>query len=328
MSPADAPSDLVGSTAAKLAGVILIVDDTPDNLAMLSRALEQAGYLVLVALSGNAALQSMRKMRPDLVMLDAVMPTLDGFETCRMIKADPALSDVPIVFMTALTESDHVVRGFAAGGIDYVTKPIRTSEVIARVSSHLRQTRTLQQLRFALESSERAITVAAPDGLLLWSTPSAQEWIRALGSASTDGGRDRGDHGVGSRLTVPAQLRAWLDQLADDDTAPSMTQVYRAQVAGHTLQAKALGRSMQGEWVLLLETRNVMEPGLLQQYRLTSRETEVLLWVTKGKTNRDIGEILGMSPRTVNKHLEHIYAKLGVETRTAAAAIVMKSTHR
>src|SRR5690606_41359380 len=105
------------------AAVVLIVDDTPDNLALLSDALEQAGFKVLVALDGSSALQRMQHTLPDVVLLDAVMPGMDGFETCRRIKALPEIAEVPVPFMTALTDSEHVGEGFAAGGGHYLTKP-------------------------------------------------------------------------------------------------------------------------------------------------------------------------------------------------------------
>lgn len=206
--------------------IVLIVDDLPDNLALLSDALEQAGHMVLVALDGATALERMQRLKPDIVLLDALMPGIDGFETCRRIKARAEFEDVPVLFMTALTESEHVLEGFAAGGVDYVTKPIHPEQVLARVASHLRTARALRQAR------EAAQQAPAPDA----------EALRAA---------------------------------------------------------------------------------LARRYQLTAREVEVLEWVACGKTNRDIGEILGLSPRTVNKHLEHVYVKLGVETRTAAAALAI-----
>ncbi|WP_457788907.1 response regulator [Pseudomonas sp. PL-6] len=207
-------------------GTVLIVDDTPDNLALLSDALDAHGYMVLVALDGQSALNRIQRRRPDLILLDAMMPGLDGFETCRRIKAEPDSADIPVLFMTALTDSEHVVEGFAAGGSDYVTKPIHTDEVLARVAAHLRTARLIQ--------AARQTTAAAPTL-----------------------------NGAPARATLSAR------------------------------------------------------------FQLTEREMEVLRWVACGKTNRDIGDILGLSPRTVNKHLEHVYVKLGVETRTAATSVAL-----
>jgi CheY-like chemotaxis protein len=97
------PSEQHSSAAER--GVILIVDDTPDNLALLSDALDEVGYMVLVALDGLSALSRIQRRRPDLILLDAMMPGLDGFETCQRIKADAATADIPVLFMTALTDS-------------------------------------------------------------------------------------------------------------------------------------------------------------------------------------------------------------------------------
>ena len=101
--------------------VILVVDDSPDSLGMIHHALDQAGLTALVALEGEQALGIAEKMVPDLVLMDAVMPNMDGFETCRRLKRHPELAAVPVIFMTGLTEAEDVVRGLEAGGVDYVT---------------------------------------------------------------------------------------------------------------------------------------------------------------------------------------------------------------
>ena len=121
--------------------LVLIVDDVPDNLSVLHDALDEAGYTVLVATSGEAALQRAAQALPDIVLLDAVMPGMDGFEVARRLKAHAATAPIPIIFMTGLTETEHVIKAFAAGGVDYVTKPIRAQEVLARMSVHMRSAR-------------------------------------------------------------------------------------------------------------------------------------------------------------------------------------------
>jgi DNA-binding response OmpR family regulator len=206
------------------ADVVLIVDDVPENLSLLHDALDEAGYKVLVATNGESALARARQALPDVILLDAVMPGIDGFEVARRLKADFSTQHIPIVFMTGLTETEHVLAAFEAGSSDYVTKPIRPPEVLARIAAHVRTARQLQE-------AARSV----PDAM--------------------------------------------------DDT---------------TLAAR-----------------------LTAAFPLTPREAEVLFWVIKGKTDRDIGDILGTSPRTVNKHLEHVFEKLGVETRTAAARVAM-----
>ena len=183
----------------------------------ISIALDDAGYTVLVATDGATALQRVERVIPDAVLLDACMPGMDGFETCRRLKQAPGMRTVPVIFMTGLAETERLVEGLSAGGVDYLVKPVVPDELVARLQAHLRV---------------------------------AREMNAAM--------RSRGE-----------------------DAAPA---------------------------------------AVLLPNPLTQREMDVLQWVACGKTNRDVAEILGMSPRTVNKHLEHIYEKLGVETRTAAVA--------
>ena len=197
--------------------VVLLIDDAPDTVRMIAEALDDAGYTVLVATDGATALQRVERVIPDAVLLDACMPGMDGFETCRRLKQAPGMRTVPVIFMTGLAETERLVEGLSAGGVDYLVKPVVPDELVARLQAHLRV---------------------------------AREMNAAM--------RSRGE-----------------------DAAPA---------------------------------------AVLLPNPLTQREMDVLQWVACGKTNRDVAEILGMSPRTVNKHLEHIYEKLGVETRTAAVA--------
>ena len=125
---------------------ILVVDDTPVNLELLVDHLEIHGYEVLVALGGYEALERVRYARPDLILLDVMMPDLDGFETCRRLKQDVSTRDIPVIFMTALTDIDSKVSGFAAGGIDYISKPFQIEELVARVETHIKLRRAQQDL--------------------------------------------------------------------------------------------------------------------------------------------------------------------------------------
>ncbi|AMO38367.1 response regulator transcription factor [Thauera humireducens] len=197
--------------------VVLLIDDAPDTVRMIAEALDEAGYTVLVATDGATALKRLERITPDAVLLDACMPGMDGFETCRRLKQAPGMRTVPVIFMTGLAETERLVEGLSAGGIDYLVKPVVPDELVARLQAHLRVARDMN-----------------------------------------------------------AAMRA-----RSEDAEPSAA---------------------------------------LLPNPLTQREMDVLEWVARGKTNRDVAEILGMSPRTVNKHLEHIYEKLGVETRTAAVA--------
>jgi len=123
---------------------ILLVDDTPTNLEILVQVFDKQGYDVFVATDGESALEQISATPPDLILLDVMMPGLDGFETCQRLKANPATADIPVIFMTALTETLDKVKGFQVGAVDYVTKPIQHEEVLARVTTHLKL-RSLQQ---------------------------------------------------------------------------------------------------------------------------------------------------------------------------------------
>jgi DNA-binding response OmpR family regulator len=148
--------------------VVLIVDDTPDNLAMLSSALVAAGYAVLVALDGASALERIARLTPDVILLDAIMPGMDGFETCEQIKSNDLYKHIPVIFMTALADTQHVVQGFRVGGIDYVTKPIRPDEVVARIAAHVRRAASQRHADIVLELNSRAAVIATAQGEVHW----------------------------------------------------------------------------------------------------------------------------------------------------------------
>jgi CheY-like chemotaxis protein/DNA-binding CsgD family transcriptional regulator len=288
--------------------VVLIVDDVPENLAVLHDALDESGYTVLVANNGAAALERARQSVPDVILLDAMMPGMDGFEVCRRLRADIATRAIPVLFMTGLTESEHVVAAFAAGGTDYVTKPVRQSEVLARIAAHLQTARLMNQARSALDAFGNAVLAVTPhDGRVVWQTPLARQWMqRYFGSEDETAG-------------TPPPLAAWLARLAAGTDAAPLTVIRGAE----RLIFNAPDTRGGEQWMIVLreESDTARVQALLALFRLTGREAEVLHWVIQGKTNRDIGDILGMSPRTVNKHLEHVFEKLGVETRTAAATL-------
>jgi len=218
--------------------IVLVVDDTPETLGLLTDTLEAAGLTVLVAPSGEAALETLKHVTPDLILLDAVMPGLDGFATCRALKANPALATIPVIFMTGLSDTAHVVHGLQAGGVDYVTKPLILDELLARCRVHLENARAALRTRAALDAAGGHLLAADDNGALLWCTPQAEN------------------------------------------------------------------------------------------FGLSAREAEVLLWIARGKPNKDVSDILGISPRTVNKHLEQVFTKLGVENRASAAALAVGALAR
>ncbi len=321
--PAAAPASAHREHAGEGAGIVLIVDDIPDNLAVLHDALDESGYTVLVATDGASAIARAAQALPDIVLLDALMPGMDGFEVARRLKADQATAPIPIVFMTALTDTEHVLAAFAAGGVDYVSKPIRPREVVARIAAHLQSARHAKQARNALDAFGHASIALRPaDGRVLWQTPLARDLMRRHFGGAADA--PPGLAAVGP-LHAPARLCDWVRARVtragaggDGDTWSCVTGTQRLHCSLHPASA-------EDEWlVVLTESSNgAAIEALSLQFRLTAREAEVLYWVAQGKTNRDIGDILGTRPKTITKHLEHVFDKLGVETRTAAAARVL-----
>ena len=150
MNPRNAPA-----IAEEESGLVLIVDDTPENLTLLRAILEGRGFRVAVANSGERALKNAGRLSPDLILLDVMMPGMDGYETCRRLKAEQATREIPVIFVTAKTDLADVVEGFACGGVDYIAKPYRTEEVSARVDTHVRM-RLLQRERQRLLDRQRA----------------------------------------------------------------------------------------------------------------------------------------------------------------------------
>lgn len=286
-------------------GVVLIVDDAPENLAMLHEALDAAGYRVLVATDGQMALDRIARLLPDVILLDAVMPGMDGFETCRRLKADALVAHIPVVFMTGLSETDHILAGFQAGGVDYLTKPIRPPEVLARIAAHVRNARQMASARQAVDAAGHAMLSVDVLGRMRWQSPSAREWLGAY---------------LGADGHLPPVALAWLVQGSTQGSAQALPVVAN----GRRLSLSRLSSDSQGATLLLRKHASAPSPQTLgATYGLTGRESEVLYWVACGKINRDVGDILGMSPRTVDKHLQHVFEKLHVETRTAAVSMVL-----
>lgn len=284
--------------------VVLVVDDSPESLGMLNAALNNQGYTALVALNGAQALSIAEKIEPDIVLMDAVMPEMDGFETCRRLKQQRP--NTPIIFMTGLTDVEDVVKGFEAGGIDYVTKPISPDEVIARIKTHIQTAKLALSAQDALDHAGSNVFCVTDQGRLSWATPKAHQLID-----------DFAGDDLSPWATLAELIKGWL---ATDSK-------HNLKVNCFETSFEILYERQQDDKHMLkvLEEKIEKSPLDLQQHLpLTKRESEVLFWVSYGKTNWEISQILSMSPRTANKHLEQIYKKLGVDNRTSAAAISIR----
>ena len=297
-------------TSVDLPATILVVDDVPANLGLLFDALTQAGHRVLVAESGEGALAQLDHETPEIVLLDYMLPGMDGMEVCRRIKARPASADVPVIFLTAVDELDEKVRALDAGAVDYVTKPIQTPEVLARVRTHLRVARLQRDLADELEmrreaeeqlrdSLDRALIVAASDGKVLFATRLAQTLLTRSFPGSPPG-------------SLPDELRPAVSRIRSEEVAPGLGARWSTGRPGEPT-------------VIELETRASRGPDALLPLGLTPREAEVLFWLSEGKANSEVAIILGSARRTVEKHVEHILGKLHAENRAAAIRTALKA---
>lgn len=291
---------------------ILVVDDNPDSLRFLVDTLEAEGMDVLIARSGEATLELLGEAAPDLILMDALMPGMSGLETTQAIKRDPATAHIPVIFMTGLTDPEHVVAALQTGGVDYVRKPVVVDELLARMRVHLANARASYRSRLALGRAGRSLVAVNRAGSLIWCTPQAESLFQRI-----DPAWDAASAGLPEGI-APTRLMA----LAEPGHSGTLT----LSLAGIELELALAESDRSGE--TLFKITEVGEASkvdlLLKQTTLTRREAEVLLWVSYGKTNRTVSEILGISPRTVNKHLEQVFRKLGVETRAAATALAVR----
>ena len=282
--------------------VILVVDDDDDARALLVKVIEADGLSARAAASGEDALARIAEGLPDLILLDAMMPGMDGFETCRRIKASNRAAHVPVIFMTGLAETEHVVRGLAVGGVDYVTKPLKLAELMARVHVHLGNANKTRSALSALDSLGGKLLACDAEGGVRWTTAEAQRLLDAL-----DGG-----------TLALLRTELWGQVRQGQPTTQPATM--------HNLAIRYLGAASPDEHLFSISRSfDGGEAQMLQhELSLTPREADVLLWTARGKSNKDMSEILNISARTVNKHLDHVFVKLGVENRAAAAAMATR----
>lgn len=296
-------------------GTILIVDDTPENLAVLSDLLSEANYRVLVATDGLSALEQITLLKPDIILLDVMMPGIDGFETCKRLKRNPATTAIPIIFMTGLSELDDLLKGFGEGAVDYIVKPVRPPEVLARVEAQLSQIKTQQRAEQALQQLAFAALTFKRTGLITWLNSAALEVLKTNYPQ-----QPLPIHEETIVETLPHPLLQRVDAALEKANETTIQ-------IGRDFNARILPYKQSDEYLLLIQKRqqNWDLEFLKSAFGLTPREAEILMWISRGKTNKEVGLILETSPRTVNKHLEHIFEKLGVPTRTAAVAKVLNN---
>jgi DNA-binding response OmpR family regulator/DNA-binding CsgD family transcriptional regulator len=288
---------------------VLVVDDSSDSLGMINMALDEAGIATLIALNGQQAMSILDHITPDIILLDAMMPVMDGFQCAHEVRKKLPL--VPIIFMTGLSEVEHIVRAFEAGGNDYIVKPIRTEELLVRIRQHTNSARMLMGAQKVLDTMHQHVFCINAAGRVLWATPEAQALLDQYQQQT-----DTED------VEFSNQISSWLPngQIGHDLALPLSRQ-------NLVLSVHYFKQNDEDEFLLKIQSPSVeIDPAILEdRLSITYRESEVLLWIAYGKTNREIAEILKMSPRTVNKHLEQMYPKIGADNRTSAASVAIQT---
>lgn len=326
---------------------ILIVDDTSAILALLYEQLEQNGFSVMVAENGVSALQRIRRLKPDLILLDVLMPTLDGFETCRRLKTDPATQEIPVIFMTGLHDINEMVRGFAVGGVDYITKPLQMPEVLARIHTHLTIRRLQQQLQEQIELLEQHVherTLAlqaeitrrrqqeAEKQNLLDMVGKQSDQLRALTAWVID---SHHQHGVGLSTTLRAQMTATLQivhihlDLINNTVAHLDDKHSRELIINQTTNLRTSLAQLEEELGIFVLEINKPSPAAQEVVdnpliKLSAREREVMQLIVDGKANAEIAELLYVSETTVRTYRSRILHKLELDDVTALIKFALK----
>ncbi len=275
--------------------ILLLVDDDPENLNILNQTLAGHGFKILIANQGKQAIHIINQITPDLMLLDAIMPDFSGFETCKAVKQ--IQPDLPVIFMTGLSETEHIVAGFDAGGVDYLVKPINHQELLARIKVHLSNAQITKKTKAALDQTGQYLMALDNNGHIIWQTTYAKKLFTSL-------------------TTKERQLiTIWL---SDKETDHSIAIQHDESLFHLTL----IERQINNQNLIKITTKNLktQKQTLKNKLKITRREADVLYWVAQGKTDWEISKILSISDRTVNKHLQQIYRKLNVNNRTAASS--------
>jgi len=255
-----------------------------------------------VAESGASALKLLHHETPNLILLDVMMPGMDGYEVCRRIKAHESWAQIPVIFMTALNDPEDKVRAFAAGAVDYITKPIYSAEVLARVSTHVNLHLLQQQLEDELAmrvEAENLIRQSLDLGVLLL---------------------DSQNQIIFSTRLTDALLNK---HVTDFNGTHCPTELLSSESPLEVRRFSEPGKEDISMYIVQ-ERNSPPGPSALLPLGLTAREAEVLYWIAQGKSNPDISMILSTSVRTIHKHVENIFRKLGLETRNAAALTALE----
>jgi len=311
---------------------LLVIDDNPTNLKVAVSHLEAYALEVLTARDGESGVKRARMATPDLILLDVQMPGIDGYETCRRLKAAPETADCPVIFMTAMTSTDDKVRAFEVGAVDYVTKPFEAAELLARVRAHLKIRSLAEQLEARNEDLEARV---AERTAALRRELDAKERYEGERERLVEMGRHQSEQ-------LRSMTKSWLAEREERDRGLAETlnsrvierlALIQAQVDQATAAAEALdGATRAALDEALTSARELLAPmtrlvGELGDdlrapgappdggplLSLSSREYEVLQLLVAGKTNKEIAYTLDVARTTVSTYRMRIMEKFGLQ---------------
>jgi len=286
---------------------ILVVDDELLNLKVMLSFLESYKFQIRVANSGERALKALEAQLPDLILLDVMMPGMNGFETCRRIKANAATADVPVIFMTVLDRVEDKVAGFEAGGVDYITKPFEKVEVLSRLRTHLKlrkQQQKLNQAFIELQKQSETLEQQVQDR-----TFSLQESNRQMSQQRQE------IQEKNIALKVVLDQHRHIQQSHEDLVATQLKQLVYPYLE---LLQQNVDSAENREYVALITSHldsivgSFLENSFSPAWKLTAKESLVADLVKKGKNTREIGAMLNISPRTAETYRNTIRKKIGL----------------
>ncbi|MEM7533970.1 MAG: response regulator [Chloroflexota bacterium] len=315
---------------------ILIVDDNINNIDIAVQLLRAYSFRILVANNGEKGLERAGLANPDLILLDIRMPGIDGIETCRRLKANPNTAEIPVIFMTAMADTENKVRGLEAGAVDYVTKPIEEAELLARVQTHL----ALSELRARLETEVQERTQALEEEIqahekarderemLLALLREQSESLHAmtLESWAEQEKSDLRTDKIAQRVQMLSTMTQQMDTLLDNAiTLEDPIDAIKQRMQGISTVVGELIAELMPDTQDGVEAEDAGAEGTLGEtspantatqdlplLKLSTREYEVFQLIAQGKSNSEISDILAVTPSTVSTYRHRIIRKLGI----------------
>jgi DNA-binding response OmpR family regulator len=318
--------------------VVLIVDDTQIDIDILSFALSRERYRVAVAMNGIHALDMVGKISPDLVLLDIMMPEMDGFELCKILKESAETKDIPVIFLTVKDETEDIVRGYRYGAVDYVTKPFNSEELLARICTHLElkkkrdnEQELISMLTTTLKERERAehALQQAHDNLeRLVEERTAELLIKNRQLMDEIEERKRAEAALENKSQTLEEFNTALKVLLEqrerdkDELEEWVLSNVKNLIMPNVEKLNRLNtKTKSTPYLTLLETNlkdltSSFSQRLSSRYlNLTTKEIQVANLIKDGKSSKDIAELIGISERTIDFHRKNIRKKLGLNNR-------------